>query len=128
MRVLLDTHAFLWWIADDTHLSGRARAIIADSSNEVFFSAVSGWEIAETARRARLELPRDPESFVSEQVVANGFKVLPLELAHALRVYSLPALHKDPFDRMLIAQAQIEDLSLVSVDHEIARYSVKVVW
>lgn len=128
MRALLDTHTFLWWIADDAHLSRRASAIIADRTNEIFFSAVSGWEIAEKARRAKVSLPGDPESFVAEQVVSNAFAVLPFELAHSLHVFSLPAHHKDPFDRMLVAQAQLEELTLLSADHEIARYAVEVIW
>ncbi|MFZ1889502.1 MAG: type II toxin-antitoxin system VapC family toxin [Candidatus Binataceae bacterium] len=128
MRALLDTHTFLWWIVDDGRLSRRASAIIADRTNEIYFSAISGWEIAEKARRAKLSLPSDPESFVAEQVVSNAFEVLPLELTHALHVFSLPAHHKDPFDRMLIAQAQIEELALLSADHEIARYAVEVIW
>jgi PIN domain nuclease of toxin-antitoxin system len=128
MRALLDTHTFLWWIVDDARLSRRASAIIADRTNEIYFSAISGWEIAEKARRAKLSLPSDPESFVAEQVVSNAFEVLPLELTHALHVFSLPAHHKDPFDRMLIAQAQIEELALLSADHEIARYAVEVIW
>ncbi|HVA81128.1 MAG TPA: type II toxin-antitoxin system VapC family toxin [Candidatus Binataceae bacterium] len=128
MRALLDTHAFLWWIADDPKLSRRARGIIADPGNQIFFSAVSGWEIAEKTRHARLTLPEDPEAYVTTQVAANGFAVLALELSHALRVYSLPPHHKDPFDRMLVAQAQIEDLALLSANREVARYAVKVIW
>jgi PIN domain nuclease of toxin-antitoxin system len=128
MRALLDTHTFLWWIAGDARLSSRARTIIADRTNEIYFSAISGWEIAEKARRGKLSLPSDPESFVAEQVVSNAFEVLPLELAHALHVFSLPSHHKDPFDRMLIAQAQLEELKLLSADHQIARYDVEVIW
>lgn len=84
MKVLLDTHAFLWWIADDPQLSPRARRLMGDSSSEVYFSAASGWEIAIKARLGRLSVVgEDVESFVAEQVAANGFQVLPINLRHA---------------------------------------------
>ena len=128
MRALLDTHVFLWWATNDPRLSHRALEIIGDERNEILFSAVSGWEIAEKARRGRLTLPRNLETFISQQIFTNGFEVLSLRLAHALQVYSLPAYHKDPFDRMLVAQAQVEDLALLTSDRAISRYSVKILW
>ncbi len=128
MRALLDTHAFLWWIGGDSRLSRRSREVIADPANQILFSAVSGWEIVEKARRNRLDLPADPQSFVAEQISINGFGVLPLLLDHALHVYSLPAHHKDLFDRMLIAQAQAENIALLTADRAIARYSVQILW
>jgi PIN domain nuclease of toxin-antitoxin system len=128
MRALLDTHVFLWWATNDPRLSHRALEIMGDESNEILFSAVSGWEIAEKARRGRLTLPRNLETFISQQIFTNGFEVLSLRLAHALQVYSLPAYHKDPFDRMLVAQAQVEDLALLTADHAISHYSVKILW
>ena len=129
MRALLDTHSFLWWVADDKRLSVRARDAIADRSNLIFFSAVSGWEIAEKVRLGRLHIGGgDPEIFVPQQVSANRFEVLSLRLRHALHLHGLPLHHKDPFDRMLIAQAQLEDLVLVTADREISRYPVHIVW
>ena len=128
MRALLDTHVFLWWATNDPRLSHRALEIIGDERNEILFSAVSGWEIAEKARRGRLTLPRNLETFISQQIFANGFEVLSLRLAHALQVYSLPAYHKDPFDRLLIAQAIVEGAVLLSADAVFAQYPVTVLW
>jgi PIN domain nuclease of toxin-antitoxin system len=128
VKVLLDTHAFLWWISDDRRLSSRARRILGDGSNEVYFSAVSGWEIAIKTRLGRLSVAGDNlEDFVAEQVAANGFEVLPIHLNHALRTYSLPDYHRDPFDRLLIAQALIEELTLVTADRKLGDYKVRIV-
>ncbi|MGH2572459.1 MAG: type II toxin-antitoxin system VapC family toxin [Actinomycetota bacterium] len=128
MKLLLDTHAFLWWVADDERLSGRARRAIADPGNEVSFSAVSAWEIVVKAGLGRLGLPESAERFVPEHLEANGFSVLPLHLRHALRVARLPEIHRDPFDRLLVAQALAERLALVSGDEQIRRYRVRLVW
>jgi len=126
MRALLDTHTFLWWINNDPRLSERCREIISDSGNEVLFSAVSAWEIAVKSRRGRLTLPEETEPYIREQLTRNRFEVLPIDLMHALRVALLPDHHKDPFDRMLVAQAQVEDLTILTVDSEIVRYPVRV--
>ncbi len=128
MRLLLDTHAFLWWITDDKRLSRSARDLIADGANEVFFSAASAWEIVIKARLGRVVLPEEPERFIAEQITANAFQVLPVHLHHALKVHGLPDLHRDPFDRMLVAQAMGEEMALLSGDPQIARYPVDVVW
>jgi PIN domain nuclease of toxin-antitoxin system len=129
VKLLLDTHVFLWWLTDDQQLSSRARRMLGDSSNEVYFSAVSGWEIAIKTRLGRLRLVGDNvESLVAEQVAANGFSALPVHLNHALRTYSLPDHHRDPFDRLLIAQAMIEELPLVSVDRRLAEYKIRLIW
>jgi PIN domain nuclease of toxin-antitoxin system len=129
VRVLLDTHAFLWWIADDPRLSSRARRIIADSSNDVYFSAASGWEIAIKARLGRLSVVgSDVERFVAEQVISNGFRVLPIHLNHALRTYSLSDHHRDPFDCVLLAQCAVEGLALLSADRRLARHRVRIIW
>lgn len=128
MRLLLDTHAFLWWIGDDPRLPDRARSAIGNGANEVFFSVVSAWEIAIKTGLGRVEVPQSLEDFVTEQVRVNGFEVLPVHLRHALAVSSLPALHRDPFDRMLVAQGMQEGLTLVTGDAEIARYGAEVAW
>src|SRR5579864_6284606 len=124
MRALLDTQTFLWWIDDDARLSERCREIISNGRNEVLFSAVSAWEIAVKTRRGRLVLPRETEPYVREQVARNRFEVLPIYLSHALRVSLLPDHHKDPFVRMLVSQAQVENLTILTADSEIARYPV----
>ena len=127
MTLLLDTHAFLWWISDDPRLSPPARAAIGDGRNEVFLSAASAWEIA-IKGGGRVEIPEPTAAFVTQQVRANGFEVLPIHLRHALAVASLPGHHRDPFDRMLVAQSIQEGLKLVSGDAQIALYDVEVVW
>jgi PIN domain nuclease of toxin-antitoxin system len=128
MRLLLDTHAFLWWIFDDGRLSRTARDLIADPRAEILFSAVSGWEIAIKARTGRLDLPADVQRFVQDQVRHNGLRVLPVELRHALRVHALPDHHRDPFDRLLVAQAQVEAVPLLSRDPLLAGYEVELRW
>ena len=129
MRVLLDTHAFLWWINDDSRLSRRARRIMGAEANEVFFSTASGWEIAIKARLGRLRLASaDLESFVAEQLASNGFQVLPVNLQHALRTCRLPDHHQDPFDRLLVAQAAVENFPLLSGDRRLSAYAIRVLW
>ncbi|HDN79958.1 MAG: type II toxin-antitoxin system VapC family toxin [Chloroflexi bacterium] len=128
MRALLDTHAFLWWIEDNPRLSLQAREIIGDAGNEIYLSAISGLEIVIKARLGRIKLPEDPVNFILEQVAVNAFRVLPIYLRHALYVYTLPLIHRDPFDRILIAQSQLEDMPLITADSVIERYPVKVIW
>jgi PIN domain nuclease of toxin-antitoxin system len=128
MNALLDTHAFLWWIADDPHLSETARGFIADGTNEVFFSAVSAWEIVVKAAAGRIKLPNPASQFVPHHILQNGFEVLPILLEHTLAVAELPAVHRDPFDRLLIAQAVLEGLAVLSGDAQIGRYPVTVIW
>ncbi len=128
MRALLDTHAFLWWVLDKPQVSDRVREIIADGRNELFFSAASGWEIAIKARLGRLEIPGGPERFLTEQLSRNAIQALPIYLSHAVRTYALPAHHPDPFDRLLVSQALLERLPILSADAQISRYPVEVVW
>lgn len=128
MRVLLDTHTFLWWISDSPKLSDVAREVIADERTRPIFSVVSGWEIAIKAGVGRLEIPASPEKFLTEQLSRNDLEILPIYLRHALRVYELPDHHKDPFDRLLVAQALAENLALVTADPSIASYPVETVW
>jgi PIN domain nuclease of toxin-antitoxin system len=102
--------------------------LIADGTNEVFFSAASAWEIAIKARLKRIRVPGDVEAFIPQQIAANGFQALPVHVRHALKVRALPDLHRDPFDRMLVAQAMSEDMPLVSGDPQVARYPIQVLW
>ncbi len=128
MKVLLDTHTFLWWIIDSPKLSSRIRKIISDGNNDLFLSAASGWEIAIKAQLGRIKIPDKPEIFISEQMRANAIQGLPIQISHALHVYNLPSRHRDPFDRMLVAQAQLEGLPILTDDPQIAQYPVKVIW
>jgi PIN domain nuclease of toxin-antitoxin system len=129
VKVLLDTHAFLWWVADDPQLSTRARRIMGNSSNDVYFSAVSGWEIAIKVGLGRLRIGDESvEDFVAEHVAVNGFQVLAIQLGHTLGTASLPDHHSDPFDRLLVAQAISEKMALISADRALAEYKLKIVW
>ena len=128
MRILLDTHVFLWWITDSPQLSSHAREIMSDGSSQLFFSAASAWEIAIKVQLGKLTLPDIPARFVPEQLSANAIGSLPVLLSHALHVGSLPGYHRDPFDRMLIAQSQLENLPILTADPRIAQYAVDIVW
>lgn len=128
MRALLDTHTFLWWVTDDPRLSLRVREIITDGRNDLFFSAASGWEIAIKASLGKVEVPEDLERFLAEQLSRNAIQVLPIYLNHALHVYTLPVHHRDPFDRLLISQAALEELTVLSADPQFARYPVPLAW
>ena len=128
MRLLLDTCTFLWVIADPAHLSAKAKDLFADPANEVFLSVVSCWEIAVKHALGRLPLPDSPGQFIPHQREAHGVDSLPLDEEAALHVCRLPALHADPFDRMLASQAIIHGLALLTPDKQIARYPVRIVW
>jgi PIN domain nuclease of toxin-antitoxin system len=128
MRYLLDTHTFLWWNMDDPNLSSLAKELILDGNNEIFLSAASAWEIAIKTARGRLTLPEDPTHYISNCLIRNGFQALPVQIQHAVHVYKLPMLHADPFDRLLIAQSQIESMPLISGDADIRKYELEVIW
>lgn len=128
MRILLDTHAFLWWVTDDAQLSRRARRLIGDGRNEILFSAASAWEISIKSSLGRVTLPDDADRYIPAQLEQNAFGVLPVQLHHALRVATLPDVHRDPFDRMLVAQALVEELAILSRDARLGGYSVRVLW
>jgi PIN domain nuclease of toxin-antitoxin system len=128
LKVLIDTHAFLWWCLDDPQLSDDAQSAIADEANTVIVSAVVGWEIAIKYRLGKLPLPEEPRQFVTSRVPLNRFAVLDISMAHALHVVSLADKHRDPFDRMLVAQAQVEDMPIISADEAISQYDVRTIW
>jgi PIN domain nuclease of toxin-antitoxin system len=128
MRVLLDTHVFIWAAADDPRLSERARAILTDSGSELLLSAASAWEIVIKVNAGKLRIPEDPEQFVSKHMSILRIRPLPIQMDHALAVHGLPPVHKDPFDRLLIAQSKWEKIPLLSGDSRIARYDANVIW
>lgn len=128
MRALFDTHTFLWWTDNDRRLSARVRTIIGEGSNELFFSAASGWEIAIKTQLGKLQVPGDVEQFVMAQLVLNNFHGLSIHLRHTLHVPTLPALHRDPFDRLLVVQSQLEQLSILTADPLIRQYTVQTIW
>jgi len=128
MKALLAPHAFLWWISDDPRLSSRVRVIIQAGRNRLFLSAASGWEIAIKTGLGRLKLSAALEVFIPEHLSLNAIEPLPIQMSHVLHVSTLPDHHRDPFDRLLVAQAQLEDLPILSADPQIARYAVKTIW
>jgi len=120
---LLDTHAWLWWQTDDSRLGARARRAIATAS-EVRVSAASAWEIAIKVTFGKLRMP--PDIDIEQEIEHGGFLPLPIEIAHTDALRRLPALHRDPFDRILIAQAATEGLTLVSADRQLDPYDIPV--
>jgi PIN domain nuclease of toxin-antitoxin system len=120
MTLLLDTHVFLWWLDDPQLLSKAARKAIGDGRNPIYISAAVVWEIAIKRALGKLDAPRDLE----EAMTSNRFLPLPVTIPHALAVETLPDHHRDPFDRLLIAQAQHEGFKLVSRDHHVPLYGV----
>ncbi|MCB8943515.1 MAG: type II toxin-antitoxin system VapC family toxin [Ardenticatenaceae bacterium] len=128
MRVLLDTHTFLWWNLNAPELSETARECIADEQNEIFVSAATAWEIGIKYGQGRLELPEPPDQYIATRLHMHHFTALPVQISHAAAVYQLPDIHKDPFDRLLVVQSQLENMPLLTADPEIAKYSVSVIW
>lgn len=122
MKLLLDTHMLLWWLADHPSLPAPARAAIAEPGNDVLVSAATVWEIAVKKEAGRLDAPSD----ILDALEANDFGALPITGRHAVVAASLPSHHTDPFDRMLVAQAQVEGLRLASVDERVRAYDVEV--
>lgn len=127
MKLLLDTHALLWWAILDPRLSRKAKKAVADDDSEVFVSAASAWEIATKARIGKLEWPAAAGT-VNAYVLGQGFRALPISLEHAERAGRLQIAHRDPFDRVLIAQAQIEDMWLVSNEDMFDSVGVRRYW
>jgi PIN domain nuclease of toxin-antitoxin system len=128
MRLLVDTHVFLWWVEGDRALPVKARAALADRDNECLISLASVWELAIKAGLGKLKLALPVQRYVVEQVAANGFRMLDIQMAHVGRVESLAAHHGDPFDRLLIAQALEERIPVVTADPVFRDYGVKRIW
>jgi len=128
MRVLLDTHAFLWFILDDPRLSRSADAIIVDPANVKLVSPASWWEIAIKMSTGKYVLAVPHDVFFDTAIAANGFQVLGIEPRHTAALIGLPKPHKDPFDRMLVAQAVSEAIPLVSADPALDAYPVRRLW
>jgi PIN domain nuclease of toxin-antitoxin system len=128
MKVLIDTHVFLWWNTDDPFLSLHAREIIANGQNEIFLSVASVWEIVIKAAKGKLILPEAPGQYIESRMGLYRFRPLPIQISHAAHVYELPPHHNDPFDRLLIAQSQLEVMPLVTKDEDIQRYDLETIW
>jgi PIN domain nuclease of toxin-antitoxin system len=128
MSFLLDTHALLWWLFNDPKLSATARAILSDPNNVVFVSSASAWEITTKYRLGKLESAAVLVQDVARFVVEAGFEELPIGIAHAQQAGLWSHAHRDPFDRMLAAQAKLDDLTLLSLDPELRQFGVRIVW
>lgn len=128
MRLLLDTHAFLWFISNDPSLSSSAKASLEDENNDVFLSLASVWEMAIKVSLGKLSLPTPFEEFITEQLRINAIDRLPITVVHASAVVGLPFHHRDPFDRLLVVQAQTEGLTLVSRDTALDAYGIGRLW
>lgn len=128
MRVLLDTHAFLWWVDDAPELTREARKTIASAGNECFLSVASCWEMAIKASIGKLKLAQAVERFIPEQLAANGFRLLEVDFRHVARVEVLPFHHRDPFDRLLVTQAVSEKMAVVSSDAALDSYGIRRIW
>ena len=128
MKLLLDTCSFLWFLADAPELSAKARAAILDPANSVYLSAVSGWEIGRKYAKGDLELPGRPESLIPQVRTDSGILSLPLSEEEAISAEKLPLLHKDPFDRMIIAQALVQGMVVVTPDRAFEPYPVRLLW
>ncbi len=128
MRLLLDTHAFIWWDSNPTKLTPRVRALCEDPTNTLLLSVASVWEMQIKCQLGKLTLALPLADLIANQQETNRIQVLPVSLAHVLALDSLPPLHRDPFDRLLITQAIAEDAALVSRDPVFSNYPVNILW
>jgi PIN domain nuclease of toxin-antitoxin system len=128
MNLLLDTHAFLWFIANDPRLSSRAQSLIQDPGNRRQISMASLWEIAIKVSLGKLTLAQPFDQFIPRQLQLNQIEVLPIELSHVAAVVAMPFHHRDPFDRLMAAQCQIENIPIISADTAFDAYSIRRVW
>jgi PIN domain nuclease of toxin-antitoxin system len=128
VKILLDTHAFLWLVSDHSRLSDKAKAVFLDNSNDLYLSAVSGFEIAVKHGLGKLKLSESPMDFVSRRIENNNLIELPITMEHATNLQNLPLIHRDPFDRLLISQSMVESIPLLSADKQISAYSIECIW
>lgn len=130
MKLLLDTHTFLWLVEGDKSLSAKAQNEICNANNSVFLSTISVWELAIKTSRAvpQLSLKVPLDEYIRKWIEAYRIQILPIELAHIFKLAELPKLHADPFDRLLICQAQSESMILVSADQKLAAYPLSLLW
>ncbi len=127
MKVLIDTHIFLWWINGDP-ISEHARVILENSDAEIFVSVASLWEMTIKNSLGKLVLPSSVGEFFPAQLLLNSFKILPIEIGHLSILQTLPFYHRDPFDRLMIAQSIAESMYIISADHSFEEYPVSLIW
>lgn len=128
MRLLLDTQCWLWMQVSPEHFSAEARAILVSPETELLLSAASSWEIAIKHSLGRLPLPEPPAKYVPSRMESSGVEPLPVQHTHALQAAALPLHHRDPFDRLLVAQAQVERVPILTADRQLEAYDVEVRW
>jgi PIN domain nuclease of toxin-antitoxin system len=128
MRFLLDTGVWLWSVGEVGRINKSTRDLLVDPAHEIYFSAVSAWEIAIKTANGKLQFPESPHIVVPRETARLGLRPLPVNQAHALATYDLPLHHRDPFDRLLIAQALTEALTLITSDREMRRYPARILW
>jgi PIN domain nuclease of toxin-antitoxin system len=128
VKVLIDTHVLLWWAAEPQRLSTRAREVLDDSRNELVWSVIGTWEIALKVSRGKIKLPEPLHQYLEPRLARAGIQQLPVHSQHALALLDLPGHHWDPFDRMLIAQARVEGLAILTADRDIPKYEVEAIW
>lgn len=128
MKLLLDTHAFLWFVLNDSQLSSTALNLIVEPSHDLLLSAASYWEIAIKISIGKYQIPGKFEEWIAEQIQVNALEILPIKISHAAIVSQLPFHHRDPFDRLLVAQALAEGISIISVDTIFDAYQVDRRW
>jgi PIN domain nuclease of toxin-antitoxin system len=128
MKYLLDTHAFLWFAEDNMRLSKTAKEIIADYRNNIYLSSASVWEISIKISIGKLKLKKDLNKFISENIIQYGFTPIAVTIPHTIEIAKLPEIHKDPFDRILIAQSIVEKIQIITSDKYINKYNIKTVW
>lgn len=126
MRILLDTQVWLWMLAAPERFSDASRAAVVSTENELLFSATSAWEIAIKYGLGKLRLPETPDAYVPRMMTRTGITPLPVHHRHALHVASLPLRHRDPFDRLLVAQAQLENVPILTADRSFRLYDVEI--
>ena len=127
MNFIIDTHCWLWWHSSPDKLNEESLKLISNHKNNIFFSAVCSWEIAIKFLVGKIRLPEPPQKFIPKSLREDGFSILPVELIHTLQLSNLPMHHKDPFDRLLISQAQVEKLPILTADNNFNRYEVDVI-
>ena len=128
MKLLLDTHVFLWWCLDDAHLSEDAKAAIAEGENEIFLSTASVWEIVIKVGLGKLDLPDPPGKFIPARLKQHSFQPLGVLMEHALAISRLEDFHRDLFDRLLVAQSLVEGFPLITGDPLMRKYPIKIIW
>jgi PIN domain nuclease of toxin-antitoxin system len=128
VRLLVDTHCWLWYLLSPERLNKKAQRTLRDAGNDVFFSVASTWEIVIKFGLGKLDLPSPPSEYIPDRLERLGHQALTIRQHHVLRLEALPAHHRDPFDRLLVAQAQVEDLRLMTADKVLTAYDVPVFW